>query len=186
MDDKGQVPDDVTVDPSGTTSVEPETFDRAYVEKLRKENAALRVKHKERDERDAADEKRKLEEQGKWKELAEQRAKELAEERKARAGDLLEVYRERAGRKYGLPDELVARLRGDSLEDVMADAESLVPLIKGRKEPAPTLDANSLPAAKADANDWHKILTKEQVEFCKLTGEDPAEYAKWVQPNKRR
>lgn len=41
-------------------------------------------------------------------------------------GDLL---RERVGRRLGLPDELVDRLRGGTEEDVLADAEKLVAIV---------------------------------------------------------
>lgn len=43
-----------------------------------------------------------------------------------------------AGRKFGLPDELIARLQGSTPEELLADAEKLAPLIsKSPRVPAP-------------------------------------------------
>lgn len=47
-----------------------------------------------------------------------------------------ELLRERVGRRLGLPDELVDRLRGDDEDAVLADAEKLVALLG--KAPAST------------------------------------------------
>lgn len=48
----------------------------------------------------------------------------------------LEATRERVGRTYGLPDELVSRLQGDTEEELAADAQALQGLM-GTKRQAP-------------------------------------------------
>lgn len=40
-----------------------------------------------------------------------------------------ELLRERVGRRLNLPDELVDRLRGNTEEDILADAEKLVAIV---------------------------------------------------------
>lgn len=53
-----------------------------------------------------------------------------------------ELLRERVGRRLNLPDELVDRLRGNSEEEVLADAEKLVSIVgktPGTKRPTETL-----------------------------------------------
>lgn len=45
--------------------------------------------------------------------------------------------RERAGRKYGLPDAIVGRLSGSTEEEILADAEALAPLFGDKTPPPP-------------------------------------------------
>lgn len=61
------------------TTTTQDTFPRDYVEKLRQEAAANRVKAKQLEERLKALEEEKLKEQNKYKELYEQKQKELQE-----------------------------------------------------------------------------------------------------------
>lgn len=63
----------------------------------------------------------------KYKSEAEQAAKELAQLR-------VTALRERIARKNGLPDELAARLRGDTEDEINADAVELAKLIKPADE----------------------------------------------------
>lgn len=48
----------------------------------------------------------------------------------------LDAARERAGRKFGLPDAVVGRLTGDDEAAILADAESLAPLF-GKQQASP-------------------------------------------------
>jgi hypothetical protein len=63
-------------------------------------------------------------------------------ETKAAAAELA-VARERAGRKYGLPDELVERLQGADEAELLADAEKLRALLKPGTPPPPAPPAPS-------------------------------------------
>lgn len=64
-----------------------------------------------------------LAEQNKWKELAEKREAELASERTAR-------LRLDVALKAGLPAEFAGRLMGSTEEELLADAKTLLPLVK--------------------------------------------------------
>lgn len=106
--------------PEATEAAEPTTdndFDATRaLEKIRKANAEARA----------------LRERAK---TAEDRAT-TAEDTAKRVPDLeAQLVRERVARKIGLPDELVDRLRGTTVDEVMADAEKLVALVAPRQRP---------------------------------------------------
>lgn len=46
-----------------------------------------------------------------------------------------ENLRIRIGARHGLPDELIDRLKGDTEEEILADAEKLLAIVAGRKPP---------------------------------------------------
>ncbi len=46
-----------------------------------------------------------------------------------------ENLRIRIGAKHGLPDELIDRLKGDTEDDILADAEKLLAVMAGKKPP---------------------------------------------------
>lgn len=60
---------------------------------------------------------------------AEQKAAGVDEKDKRISSLEGELLRERVGRRLSLPDELVDRLRGNSEEEILADAEKLVGLL---------------------------------------------------------
>lgn len=100
-----------------------------------------------------------LKDQEKWKELAEQREKELARTQ-------LETTRLRVAMAKGLPLDMADRLRGASEEEMMADAETLLPLLQPKTPGTPP------PAARGNG----KIeITSEQLS-------DPA----WVRENMQK
>lgn len=69
-----------------------------------------------------------------WKTIAETREKELT-------ASQVENMRLRVAMEKGLPSDLVDRLQGNTLEDISADAEKLLPLIapEKRKSTVPPL-----------------------------------------------
>lgn len=92
------------------------TWAQRMVRDLRRENASHR-KQVESAEKSAA------EQQGKFQELYEKEQQERkALEAKLRDLELSDVRR-KAGVKYGLPDALAARLRGDDEDAIFADAK---------------------------------------------------------------
>lgn len=101
-----------------------EVNDRAA--QLQKDYEKLQAKFK-------ADEEAKLKEQGKWQELAE------ANEKKAQQ-IALDNVRLRIGVKKGLPENLVDRLRGETEEEMEADADSLLELVTEKKKSTTTFE----------------------------------------------
>jgi hypothetical protein len=83
---------------------------------LEKRLAALEKADKERADKQAA-------EQGKWKELAEQREAELKAER-------TRLTRLEVAAKKGIPVDLVGRLQGTTPEEIEKDADSLLAFLK--------------------------------------------------------
>lgn len=134
---EGQTPEPSP--PAAAPTVEPDdsedkTFDEAYVKKLRSEAASNRVKANELQTQleelsaqfNGLEEKYKSQFEQRFDELkatleAEKKAREEAERRATR----LEVQA-----KTGLPDELVDRLRGDSLDEMLEDAKALMSIVK--------------------------------------------------------
>lgn len=53
-----------------------------------------------------------------------------------------EVRRVRIGAKHGLPEELIDRLRGDTEEEILADAETLLALVSRKAPPSDRPVAN--------------------------------------------
>lgn len=100
-------------------------------DRFKEVNDALKATQKrlekiEADQKKAADEQ--AAKQGEWEKLAKEREAELKAERLARLR--LEV----AGKK-GIPVDLVDRLKGESLEDMEKDAESLLQFLKPKEGP---------------------------------------------------
>lgn len=82
----------------------------------------------------------KLAEQQEWQKLAEQRGEELAAAQ-AKAAELeLAQLRTRAATKAGLPLTFATRLQGETLEELVADAEAMLAAMP--KPSAPNINAN--------------------------------------------
>jgi len=89
------------------------------IRKLRDENAKRRVEGNES--------KAELDEFRKWKDsqLSElERAQKAVNEARAEA---IESWRHLAAKEYGVPENLVSRIQGDSRESIFADAKTLAP-----------------------------------------------------------
>lgn len=119
-------------------------YERFAEVNTRAKEYADRLEALEKAQKDA--EEKALADQNKWKELAEKREGELKTERLARLK--LDV-----ALKAGLPAEFAARLQGEKEEDLMADAKTLLPLVKpvtpgnppaGDRTPATTFTAEQL------------------------------------------
>lgn len=87
-----------------------------------------------------AEEEKVLVEQNKWKELAEKREAELASERTAR-------LRLDVALKSGLPAEFAGRLMGSTEEELLADAKTLLPLVKPSTPGNPPAASRTPPVA---------------------------------------
>lgn len=99
-------------------------------------------------------------------------AKKVAEEKAAGSDEKdkrvlaleAEVRRVRIGAKHGLPEELIDRLRGDTEEEILADAETLLALVARRTPPTgkPTehLRGGGGQPAEPDETDPDKIAER--------------------------
>lgn len=72
-----------------------------------------------------------------------------------------ENLRIRVGAKHGLPEELIERLRGETEEEILADAEKLLAFVTPRRPPTdkPTerLRGGTAPTAEPEETDVSKI-----------------------------
>lgn len=72
-----------------------------------------------------------------------------------------ENLRIRVGAKHGLPEELIERLRGESEEEILADAEKLLAFVTPRRpptdKPAEHLRGGTAPTAEPEETDVSKI-----------------------------
>lgn len=123
MSDDAAAPQDGAVPESDDN--ERQTFDAEYVKKLRAESAKHRTEAKANAE--AARRLAELEEAQKTEQ------QKLAERAEAAASRTAELERQnlhlRTALEKGLPLELVDRLRGDTPEEVAADADTLLALV---------------------------------------------------------
>lgn len=109
---------------------ETKTFDLAYVQDLRKENAKYRTRAKNLEQKQKEAEDARLADQQEWRTLAEQRAEKVAE---------LEPYQKR----YADMIEAVAESNTKRVESVPETMRQLVPDFEDPLKLAGWLDANS-------------------------------------------
>lgn len=149
-----------------TPAPEPEgegkakVFDETYVKELRSENADWRKKYRDMEKRLSEVENakqqetdKKLAEDQKWQELAAKREDEIKTLKAAQEAERLELLRVKVSLPYaarlpqveGVTDpvgEFAGRLRGTNEEELKADAERLIALIRPpqteAQQPAPT------------------------------------------------
>lgn len=147
-------------EPKGQGAAESET---AVEDEYSRERAMNTIMNFRKMEKDWKREKKELEEL-RTKE-AERKQAELTdiEKIKQRADQLeAELREERAGRmrlqvatEYSLPDALASRLKGDTLEELKADAQELAKLLPKTKK-APELPANDIGDGKKGETDAQK------------------------------
>lgn len=124
----------------------PKTYDAAYVEKLRKEAARYRTEAKTGEEarlRLKEIEDRDLSELEKARRDAEQATSRLAEYEKT-------TVRQRVALEKGLPASLVGRLQGATEDEISADADALLALIKTPTSPRPDPSQGARTASAED------------------------------------
>jgi len=131
-------------DATGTNSGQSErTFTQADLDRIVTERLD---REREKSKKDAAKaqadaEAKVLAEQGKYKELFEKQQAELeAERRTAREASMRLMQRDAAG-QTSLPLPLAERLRGETLEEMVADAKSIIAALP--KPQAPNINASS-------------------------------------------
>jgi len=117
-------------------------------------------KEHERAKRDAekareAEEAQKLAEQQKWQELATRREREVSDLKAELEQERLASLKLRVAQAKGLPAELVARLQGTSEDELGADADALLKLIK-TNAPKETIPATPKPDNGVSQEDRRK------------------------------
>ena len=126
-------PEDPTADEKKFTQAE---LDAHIAERLKREKA--------KQDKAAADAKKKadadaLAANAEWQKLAEQRQAELDEATaKVKAAEVLELKRQAAS-KHRIPDALIERLKGETVEEIEADAAQLAELLPEARKVPPKL-----------------------------------------------
>jgi hypothetical protein len=133
--DANTAPALVTPAPPAAADTDLESMDKLpkwaqkLYEDLRKENAKHRTEKLAADKANEEAVRKAAEEQGKFKELYElEMSKTQAAEARAKAAELASI-KARIGAKLNLPAELLDRLRGETEEDIEADAKTLLAVI---------------------------------------------------------
>jgi len=118
------------------------TFTQADIDRIVKDrlDKAKAQADKQTEAARAEAERKAAEEQGEFKKLYEATTAELERERAAKAQIERERLIDRVATKHGLPDELRDRLRGETEEELAADAEKIAGLLKtdSRRTPPAT------------------------------------------------
>ena len=110
-------------DPSGNM-IPKERFDEVN-NKLKEVEGQLSDLVKQNKDRET----KELEKREEWKTLAEKRAQEIEATK-------IENLRLRVAHEKGIPAAMVDRLKGETLEDIQADAEALIPLLVPKEIPS--------------------------------------------------
>ncbi len=109
----------------------------------------------------------RLAEQGEYKKLFEKQQSELETERKARRDNEIKLLQRDAATQTNLPAALAERLKGDTLEEMVADAQAILAALP--KPTAPNINAGAgaggAPAAGAlDESNRQRIADKYGVD----------------------
>jgi hypothetical protein len=115
---------------------EPQMYDADYVKKLRNESAKYRTQAK-----DLAEKARAYDElQEAQKTEAQKQAEALEAATRERDTLRTEMLRLKVAQAKNLPAGLVDRLRGDTEEDMLADADALLEGVRGVSKPKPSAE----------------------------------------------
>lgn len=124
-----------------------DTFDpKRALRKIKKQNSELRNLRERAQE---AEQKVNQTEQEKDQEIASLRS---------------ELLRSRVGLKTGLPEQVISRLKGDTEEEMLEDAESFMELFQKNRPPAPkpteALRGGGRPETEPEETDLSKIADR--------------------------
>lgn len=133
------MPEETTVD--ATVTAESKTFTQADVDRIIKERLAREQSKAQQEVQKAREEAeaKALAEQGEFKKLYEKQQAELtAKEQRIKAMEI-ETLRRSVATKLGLPELLFDRLRGETADEIEADAKTLLAAIP--KPNAPNINS---------------------------------------------
>lgn len=139
----------------------------------------LETQLKEATARLQALEEQKLLQEKDWQALAEKRQQEAAEALRVAETSKLELLRYQVGAAQGVPAPLIERLRGNTVEELTADAKTILTLIP--KPQAPATDAGQ----PKNPETHSRMLTPKEVEVYNafalhIPDLTPEEYAKTI------
>ena len=144
------------------TDEEAKTFDAEYVKSLRHEAAKYRTQAKEMAEKAKAYDDYKESQKSEQEKLTDQ----LKQAEDSKAAAERELLRMRVASSKNLPNSLVERLRGDTVEELEADADSLLGELKQqfveRSTPAPNQTGAGVvgEASEPGVEDFLEVLRK--------------------------
>ena len=143
--------------PDGTPPPGPVPYDRFKEANERAKKAEEQLARIEAERKTALD--KELAEQNKWRELAEQREKELNAEKLART-------RQQIAMQKGIPADLVDRLQGATAEELSADADRLLQFLKpatgpGVPPPPKITQPSDVDISKMTAAQIRKLMVQE-------------------------
>lgn len=132
---------------------ESKTFDAAYVKKLRDEAAKYRTEAKAN--ADAAARLAEIEDEQKTE--TQRLTDQLAAEKEQRAKVEREALRLRVATAKGVPVDLIDRLRGDTEEELSADADSLLELVGAQKKNGNHVPREGTPSTQHQADEMREF-----------------------------
>lgn len=160
--------DAAPVDTGGDAGESQRTFSESEVERIIKERLERQAKKLEEQQRKAQEEaeRKAAEQQGEYKSLYEKTQAELEQTRNEAKAAQLAAARRLVAKELGISDKIAERLRGETEDELRADAEALLgELPKPQKPAAPNINA---------ANGDGRVPTPQS---DKLGGLTPQEFA---------
>jgi hypothetical protein len=142
----------------------PETWDQVFehprFKKLLERAKTAESQIAEFEKARKAAEEESLTEQQRWQELAEKREQELAEAQRQVEEITISAMRTRIAAKMGLPEALAERLRGDTEDEITADAKALQKLIpnNGGLPETPKPQDQGIPEEERRRRAWRPSL----------------------------
>jgi len=117
---------------------EPDPVPYTRFKQVNEQLRAVQAKLSEYEKREKEREEQELQQQGEYKKLLDQTKSDLETTR-------AEALRLRVAIKKGIPAELIDRLKGDTEEDLEADADALLALVKRESPGVPPPTRGSAP-----------------------------------------
>lgn len=149
VEQEAQTPTPEQAQPDATGEKAERTFTKAEVEAMVRDRLASAQRKAEEAANKARTEaeRKAAEEQGEYKKLADSLKAELEAERQARKAAELAGLRRDTAAKYSLPAALADRLRGETADELDADAQELLKSLP--KPAAPNINAGDAPGQPA-------------------------------------
>ena len=149
VEQEAQTPTPEQAQPDATGEKAERTFTKAEVEAMVRDRLASAQRKAEEAANKARTEaeRKAAEEQGEYKKLADSLKAELEAERQARKALELAGLRRDTAARYSLPAALADRLRGETADELDADAQELLKSLP--KPAAPNINAGDAPGQTA-------------------------------------
>lgn len=145
--DKGKTPDEETPKPEGEgngkksgTNLETASLDafpdelRDYIKQLRAENAKNRKAAREAEQEKKQREEQELKQKQEWQKLAEKYQADLAKLQTELDDERKAALRMKVAQAIGLPAKLADRIKGDTEDEMTADAQDMLAELNVKKD----------------------------------------------------